>query len=137
MKKLTLVVLLIIFLFFLFMSIDSRTIRQVCFKDQCFSLEIADTPELRKQGLMNRESFPENKAMLFVFEKPGLYAFHMKNVSFPLDIVWLNKNKEIVFIHKALPEEKNIIPDSKAKYVLEINPGLLKMSVGDKLEFRY
>ena len=114
---------------------------QVCFRDKCFEVEIADTSATRQQGLMFRQDLKQDKAMLFVFEKEGVYSFHMRNVKFPLDIVWLNKNKEIVFIKtNALPEEENIVPDKKAKYVIEFNAGIIEFlgaSIGDKFIFKH
>jgi len=68
--------------------------KEICFKAQCFEAEISDTIESRKQGLMFRKGLPQDEAMLFIFEKEGIYSFHMRNVNFPLDIVWLNENKE-------------------------------------------
>ncbi len=116
-------------------------VEQVCFKDKCFEIEIADTSAIRQQGLMFRKELPQDKAMLFVFEKEGIYSFHMRNVNFLLDIVWLDKNKEIVFIKiNALPEEKNIVPNKKAKYVLEFNAGIIELlgaGVGDEFIFKH
>ncbi|MBU3918854.1 DUF192 domain-containing protein [Patescibacteria group bacterium] len=115
--------------------------KDLCFKDKCFEVEIADTFEARTQGLMFRQDLKQGKAMLFVFQKEGVYSFHMRNVNFPLDIVWLNENKEIVFIKtNALPEEEGISPDKEAKYVIEFNAGVIKSlgaGIGDKFVFKY
>jgi len=115
--------------------------KQVCFKDKCFEVEIADTLELRQQGLIFRQELEQDKAMLFVFEREGVYSFHMRNVNFPLDIVWLDQNKKIVFIkNNALPGEENIIPDKKAEYVLELNSGIIESlgaGIGDKFTFKH
>lgn len=112
-----------------------------CFKDNCFSVEIAKDSKERLQGLMHREGLPKNKGMLFIFEKEDFYPFWMKNVSFPLDIIWLNSKDEVVFINKnSLPckiEPCQVIePGKKAMYVLEINAGLtdkIGLAIGDKL----
>ncbi len=40
---------------------------RVCFRDSCFSVELALTPEQQEQGLMDRESLGQDKGMLFVF----------------------------------------------------------------------
>ena len=141
MKKLLFIFLLAILLFFLFIMTETSMPNQTCFKDKCFEVEIADTSEARKQGLMFRQELEQDKAMLFVFEREGVYSFHMRNVNFPLDIVWLNENKEIVFIKtNALSEEENIIPDKKAKYVLEFSAGIIESlgaGIGDKFVFKY
>lgn len=116
---------------------------QVCFKNYCFNVELAIKPEQRRQGLMFRDHLDLDKGMLFVFKDEARYSFWMKNTLIPLDIIWINRNKEIVFIsHSTQPCEKDpcpsIIPTQKAKYVLEINQGISKkidLKVGDKIDF--
>ena len=116
--------------------------KSVCFAENCFFVEIADTPEKKSQGLMYREKLAENRGMLFIFDKEGNYSFWMKNTLIPLDIIWLNENKEVVFIkNNAQPCQNEcpaIKPDAEAKYVLEINSGLankINLNLGDKLIF--
>ncbi len=119
--------------------------KKVCLKDKCFSLEIANTPEKRTKGLMFRKELAEDKAMLFVFPKQGVYNFWMKNTLIPLDIIWVNQEGRIVFIkNNALPCEKDpcksIKPNMLAKYVLEIKGGLAEkagLEIGDKLSFNF
>jgi len=47
----------------------------VCFKQQCFVIERADTPEKQRQGLMFRESMRKDDGMLFMFDEDAPYAF--------------------------------------------------------------
>jgi poly-gamma-glutamate synthesis protein (capsule biosynthesis protein) len=123
--------------------IEIRKENRVCFKENCFLVEIADTAEERTKGLMYRENLAGNRGMLFIFSKEGLYSFWMKNTLIPLDIIWLNQNKEVVFMAKNSQPcgEKNctgIKPDKEAKYVLEINGGLsdkINLKIGDRLIF--
>ena len=56
-----------------------------------FIVEIADTEEERRKGLMFREALCEECGMLFVFDHPQKYGFWMKNVKIPLDIVYIDK----------------------------------------------
>ena len=68
----------------------------------------------------------------------------MKNTLIPLDIIWINANNEVVFISEnTIPCEKDFCPSiepvREAKYVLEINGGLVEkigLKIGDKLEFK-
>ncbi|MFH1671611.1 MAG: DUF192 domain-containing protein [Candidatus Portnoybacteria bacterium] len=115
---------------------------QVCLKDNCFKVELAQTKEERGQGLMFRESLDSDRGMLFVFEKEGIYSFWMKNTLIPLDIIWINEQKEVVFIKENVQPCGNdcfsINPEKMAKYVLEISGGMTQkigLSLGDKLEF--
>ncbi|MGB9707990.1 MAG: DUF192 domain-containing protein [Candidatus Pacearchaeota archaeon] len=101
---------------------------QVCFQNSCFDVEIASTPEARARGLMFRDSLEDNKGMLFIFPEENIYSFWMKNTSLPLDIIWINSQGKVVFISsntQPCEEEPclSIIPDSPAKYVLEIRSG--------------
>ncbi len=117
---------------------------QVCFKQHCFVVEIADTPARQQRGLMFRRKMALDRGMFFVFEEEGLAPFWMKHTKIPLDIIWLNRHLQIVFIeHAAPPCRKNPCPiynrDVPAKYVLEINGGLARqmgLMVGDTLEWR-
>lgn len=52
--------------------------------------EVVDTDEGRERGLSGREKMGDGDGMLFVFPKRGLYPFWMKDMSFDLDIVWLD-----------------------------------------------
>ena len=115
---------------------------RVCFKNNCFEVELAITQEEKILGLMFRKSLGRNKGMIFVFNEEGIYPFWMKDTLIPLDIIWISSNNEVVFISEnTQPCEEDlcssITPTQKAKYVLEINAGVSKeigLKVGDKLE---
>lgn len=119
-------------------------ISHLCFKNNCFGLELALTSEQQAKGLMFRQELAYDKGMLFIFSKEWIYPFWMKNTLIPLDMIWLNNNKEIVYIKKSaqpcgagicLP----IIPLQKAKYVLEINAGIaekIPLNLGDQAIFK-
>jgi hypothetical protein len=113
-----------------------------CINSNCFSVEIANTEAEREQGLMFRQNLDNDKGMLFIFDKEGVYPFWMKNTLIPLDMIWIDKNYKVVFIGKnSRPCQVNgecpsIIPDAKAMYVLEINSGLsdrISIQVGDSV----
>lgn len=126
-----------------FMDKNNRKQTQLCFGNDCFDVELALTSKERNQGLMFRDYLEENKGMLFVFAVEKEYGFWMKNTLIPLDIIWLNQNKEVVFISKNNQPCKNnecptINPDQKTKYVLELNVGItdkIGLEVGDKANF--
>ena len=133
------VILIIVFLLILliaisltyilfFMGKNNQKQTQLCFENNCFDVELALTSKEKKQGLMFRDYLGKNKGMLFVFVTEEEYGFWMKNTLIPLDIIWLNEDKKVVFISKNNQPCKNdecstINPDKKAKYVLELNGG--------------
>ena len=116
--------------------------KEVCFKDICVQAEIADTEAERQGGLMSRNRLPDGYGMLFVFEKAARHSFWMKNMRFPLDIIWLSKEKQVVHIAKNVPPCQDtcdsIIPPQAASYALEVNAGFAdkySIEVGSKLTF--
>ena len=102
---------------------------QVCFKDYCFNVEIADNNIDRMRGLQLRESLPDNMGMLFIFPESRIYSFWMKDTLIPLDIIWIDYDRRIVHIeHNVEPCRSPLkcpsyTPPKKALYVLEINAG--------------
>lgn len=117
---------------------------QVCFRNSCFSVELATTPQQQEQGLMYRQSLGKNNGMLFIFPNEGVYPFWMKNTLIPLDMIWIDKSDKVVFISENVqPCKVEIcpitIPAAEATYVLEVNAGAAKeigLKVGDKLDIK-
>lgn len=110
---------------------------QVCYKDYCFNVELAQNNAERTNGLARRGFLKENEGMLFVFEREGNYPFWMKNTLIPLDIIWISQNNKIVFVSENnLPCGDSdcplINPAELAKYVLEINAGMAE-KIGIKI----
>lgn len=105
-----------------------------------FEIEFARTAQETELGLMYRKSMKENQGMLFVFHEEKPRSFWMHNTYIPLDIIYLNKEKEIVSIAKnAEPLSETSRPsEGDAMYVLEINGGLsdkLGLTKGDHMTF--
>lgn len=122
-------------------NIEQRESSFIKIKEQILNVELALTAEQRSLGLSNREVLAENTGMLFVFPTPGKYFFWMKDMNFPIDMIWFDENRKIIYI------EKNVQPDSFPKlfgedknslYVLEINSGFAEkhdLKVGDEFSF--
>ena len=105
-----------------------------------FLVEIAKNSKERKKGLMNRTTLHREAGMLFVFSKEGNISIWMKNTYFPLDIIFISKNKIIKkIIESAKPlEEKIYSSDSPARYALEVNAGVVRefnIEIGNKVYF--
>ena len=141
-KAFFLFLILVLIIGIIFIIERNKKQSRVCFKDNCFNVELAITDEERALGLMSRNSLDRNKGMLFIFNEEGMYPFWMKDTLIPLDIIWINQNKEVVFISENTQPCKEdpcptVSPNQKAKYVLEINTGISKeigLKVGDKVE---
>lgn len=125
--------------FIVFFSFQNKTDR-ICFKENCYKVEIARTQEEKEKGLMFWENLSKEQGILFINSEENIFSFWMKNMKFPIDIIWLNNNFEVVFIEKnAQPcgesECLNINPEKLAQYILEINAGeadRIGLQIGDK-----
>jgi uncharacterized membrane protein (UPF0127 family) len=97
----------------------------------------------RAMGLMFRPSLPEDRGMLFIFERPDFYGIWMKNCRFPIDILWLDEERRVVHLAERTPPCTAdpcpvYEPLRKAVYVLELNAGVAKREkavVGSALSF--
>lgn len=103
-------------------------------------IELADTEYKRQLGLMNRKSMDENQGMLFIFNEERLQSFWMLNTLISLDIIFVNKEKKIVTIHKnTTPLSQQSYPSSEpAIYVVEVIGGFCnKYNIlpGDKISW--
>jgi len=109
-----------------------------------FTVEVAETPETRTHGLMERSALAPNAGMLFIFSDVAPRAFWMMNTLIPLDMLFSDADGRIINIQdSALPcEPPRRCPTynstAPAKYVLEIAGGraqALGIRAGDQLHF--
>lgn len=90
--------------------------------------DVAATGEQRGKGLAVKDHLEENEAMLFVFSKANDYQFWMKDMKFPIDIIWLDTDRRVVHVeHSLQPCDPDYCPQynpgAKAQYVLETVAG--------------
>jgi uncharacterized membrane protein (UPF0127 family) len=136
------------FLFFLlavfsFGRVQKRFVQIFFPNGEVLTAELALTEEDRARGLMFRKDLNEDQGMLFVFEEEGRHAFWMKNMTFSIDILWLDRQKRIVHIEHRVPPCQNepcpsYPPDYPALYVLELRAGAadaLNLQLFDRIEF--
>ena len=126
------IVILLLFSAFVVLQIDKtpKPPSTVAIDNQTYNVELSKTQAEQQQGLSGRNSIPQDQGMLFVFKTPARYAFWMKGMKFPLDIIFINDNK-IVTVYRSIPVAKDpkstnlpvYIPTQPANYALEINAG--------------
>lgn len=109
------------------------------------SVEIADTADKKAKGLSGRKSLDKGSGMLFIFPKDTEPAFWMKDMFFPIDIIWINDDK-ITQIDKNVTNPTSGTDDSQLPlyrpslpidYVLEVNAGFSdknNFEVGDPID---
>lgn len=111
-----------------------------------FDLLLATTEDQKIKGLTIKDKIDINQGMLFIFQEKNYPPFWMKNMKFPIDIIFINDDKIVDIVENATPPKNpNDIssipiyrPKEKANYVLEINAGLSKkynFKIGDKVTF--
>ena len=93
-------------------------------------VQVADTPDRMTEGLQFQQPLPYSQGMIFVFVQPQVVAMWMKDMQFPLDMIWFESNGNIVHIEKNLPPCSSDSPcqvydggNQDAKYVLEVTAG--------------
>jgi uncharacterized membrane protein (UPF0127 family) len=95
-------------------------------------VDLANTPATRTQGLSGRKSLLENQGMLFVFDDSDFHSFWMKNMKFPIDIIYIKGDKVTTVIENAKPSttsDENLEifqPNEASDKVLEVNAGIAK-----------
>ena len=86
--------------------------------------EIADEEGERQIGLMHRPSMPANEGMVFVFERPEVQCFWMRNTLIPLSIAFLDDEGRIVNIEEMKPlSDDSHCSKKPVRFVLEMNKG--------------
>jgi uncharacterized membrane protein (UPF0127 family) len=108
-----------------------------------FTVEVAETEEEQMKGLMYRTHVPDDFGMLFIHEEEGYRSMWMKNCFVSLDLVFLNKNKQVVDMYINVPPCKTEPCDTypsriPAQYVLELRANRAKelnLKTGDTVTF--
>ena len=86
--------------------------------------ELAIKADERALGLMGRPSLPEQRGMLFVFDRPGVQCFWMRNTLIPLSIAFLRDDGSIVNIENMQPlKDDNHCSTEPVRLALEVNQG--------------
>jgi len=77
---------------------------------QRFNIWIADTSARSQQGLMFVHSLPKDQGMLFPLPRPGVMRMWMKDTLIPLDMLFIDRHGQIIYIrHNATPQSEAII----------------------------
>ncbi len=101
----------------------------------------ATTAEERELGLSGTRYLSPRDGMIFEFPYENQWYFWMKDMSIPIDIVWISKEMEIVHIERNLTPDsypKSFGPKNYALYVLEVAAGVSEktnLKIGDKIIF--
>jgi len=111
-----------------------------------FSLaaDLALTSEQKEKCISVKDKLRENEAMLFVFEESAKHSFWMKDMKFPIDIMWLDSDGKVVHVEKRLEPCISVFtctsysPSRDSQFVLETVAGFTQrhnVSVGTDIGF--
>ena len=118
----------IIFIFLFSCAEENKTGNPIIhIGNNALEVEIADTPEKRMTGLMNRAFLDKDKGMLFIFEKEQPVYFWMKDTGIPLSIAYINRSGYITEIYDLEPFSLQMVRSTyPVLYALEVNRGYFK-----------
>jgi uncharacterized membrane protein (UPF0127 family) len=138
MNKTLFIILSIITLFTIWFYNRHPLVTQVSIGKHTFIVDIAITASEKEKGLGGRKNLEEGHGMLFPFDHKERYSFWMKDMRFPIDIVWIRDNN-VIDITKNAPVATGpylpvYSPSSPANKVLELPAGTadkLGIKIGD------
>lgn len=105
-----------------------------------FQTETARTRQEHEKGLSGRNSLGNDQGMLFMFPKEGVYSFWMKDMKFPIDIIWIGKDATIKgYVAHVKPDSYPALyqPGERILYALEVPDGFIEkhsIGVGEKVK---
>ncbi|HNW71594.1 MAG TPA: DUF192 domain-containing protein [Candidatus Paceibacterota bacterium] len=107
-------------------KIEVKNIKHVQVAGKIIKVNLALNDKDQEIGLSGKKYLKENEGMLFIFSDVSRRYFWMKEMNFPIDIIWLNEKLEVIYIKKNVYPESypdSFGPDENSKYVLEVNAG--------------
>jgi len=113
----------------------AKTVLSIHTAEHTYNLlvDVVRTPKEREQGLMGRSALPEDEGMLFIYETASTSAFWMKDMNFPLDLVFIGSDKSVVEMMGKVPPCQTADefctrykPNHPSRYVLELAGGFVE-----------
>ena len=101
------------------------TVVQLKMANSSLFAEVADTPETSANGLMFRDFLPDDRGMLFIFEKPETASFWMRNTKIPLSVAYIDSTGKILEIKSLKPLDETPVASASGEvaFALEVNEG--------------
>ena len=108
-----------------------------------FQVRLAETDTEHRKGLSGTKELTEDEGMLFIYREPAVQGFWMKDMNYPIDIIWIDEEMRVIGV------ENNVSPSTfpqvfyspdKVSYVLEVFTGRaerLNIEIGEILSFKH
>ena len=123
-------------------TIFKTPLRTLYLGSAVIEVAIADNQQTRRQGLSHLSALPPESGLFFVFKDSGTHGIWMKDMEFPIDIIWMDEQLQVVYIHQ------NVSPDSypesfhprvPARFALEVEAGFslkYEVKIGNVCTFK-
>ena len=139
-KKIAIAIIIfsIIFLFYDFLNGEKTALK---IKETNISVDLALTKEDQIKGLSGRKSLSSGTGMLFVYNQPRQVSIWMKDMNFPIDIIWIDDKKQVSYFKERVSPDtypESFAPSMPVRYVLEVPAGFIMendIQIGDNVEF--
>lgn len=143
MKKIIVLAVALLFLVLIssFQNLDRKS--YVIINGTWFKAEFANTIQEKEIGLSKYKSIGDDFALVFPFEKSEKHVFWMKNMHFPIDIIFANNSKIIKIYENVLPPVSEFSqlrlysPQENSDTVIEVNAGISRrynFRIGDQIK---
>lgn len=122
---------------------ENLPIKELIVGGSQLTIEIADTLATQRQGLSGRDKLDFDRGMLFVYEDKQIRNYWMKDMKFPLDVLWITDDKvvglqeNIQFMQDRASVERFRSKQAVDK-VLEVQAGWIAkngVKIGDMVDF--
>jgi uncharacterized membrane protein (UPF0127 family) len=93
---------------------------------------VANTSYEQQRGLSYSKWLPKKWGMLFAFEEYSRHSFWMKDMNYPIDILWLDEKLQPVEMAAGADPDSYpgiFTPTYVNKFVLETRPGVITTNV--------
>lgn len=124
--------------------LDSKETSAITINGHSFKVTEVSSQKDLEIGLSETKSISSDQGMLFIFEEASYYSFWMKNMKFPIDIIYINQDAIVTIRNNAQPPKNNTdnlvvyFPEKPSNKVLEIQAGLAEkygFKIGDKVTY--
>jgi hypothetical protein len=85
---------------------------------------VADDDDERSRGLQGYDPLPDGAGMLFVYDDAAVRTFAMKQVAFPIDVLFVGDDLTITAIEPLDPGDMRLVSSpGPCRYVVELPQG--------------
>lgn len=149
-KKIILAGILFLVLFLIIISVlgvmnsgeKPNLLKRIKINDKIITVELVLDPYSQYLGLSDRASLCDNCGMLFIFSEKQKAEFVMRDMNFPLDLLFIVNNRIVEINRNLMPEGKQPINNYQSfepiNMALELPGGYCQQNniqIGDQVDF--